>query len=170
MLDLDNTLWGGVLGEDGLEGIALGDDYPGSCFRAFQREVLRWRRAGVLIAIASKNNVDDALEALREHPEMQLGPQDLDHLEIHWEPKPVSVQRILETFNIGQEAVLFVDDNPRERDAVAQAFPRIRLFDFPDEPLEIVPRFRRLPWPVFGATSEEDGRRAELQRQQSHRV
>ncbi|MEM7261043.1 MAG: HAD-IIIC family phosphatase [Planctomycetota bacterium] len=170
IVDLDHTLWGGVVGEDGADGVQLGDGYPGQCFRELQRELAAWRRAGILLATASKNNADDAFEVIENHSEMVLRKGDFDHHEIHWEPKPISVGRILERFNIGEDAVLFIDDNPREREAVAQAFPRLRIFDFPEEPMELASRLRQVPWPLFAAKSEEDRRRAELQAQQADRA
>ncbi len=169
VVDLDDTLWGGVLGEAGLDGIALGEDYPGFCHRALQAELARWKRAGVLLACASKNDRDVALAALRTHPGMLLREEDFDHLEIHWQPKSLSIERILRAFGIGPEAVLFLDDNPRERAEVESAHPALRVLELPADPIDWVAALRALPWPLFAATSAEDLRRSELHRQSRDR-
>ncbi|MFQ5653914.1 MAG: HAD-IIIC family phosphatase [Planctomycetota bacterium] len=168
-VDLDSTLWGGVVGEEGFNGIELGDTYPGSCYRSLQRTLLEWKKSGILLAIASKNNPDDALDVLDRHPEMLLRSEDFDHMEIHWQPKPVSIDRILAAFNIGPEAVLFIDDNPRECEAVARAHPRLRVLQLPEEPIDRAAAVAQLPWPLFTSSSDEDRRRGELQQQQAQR-
>ena len=169
IVDLDNTLWGGLAGEDGLQGVALGGDYPGSCFREVQEELLRWKRSGILLAAASKNNPADALAVLDGHPDMLLRSDRFDHLEIHWEPKAASIARILEVFGIGADAVLFVDDNPVERREAAERFPNLRVLDLPDDPIGYADALRGIPWPLFAAGSAEDLRRSELQEQQKQR-
>jgi len=169
VVDLDNTLWGGIAGEDGVQGLALGGDYPGSCFREFQKELKRWKEAGILLAVASKNNLEDALRVLEGHPEMMLKRGDFDHLEIHWEPKTSSIRRILDAFNIGPDSVLFIDDNPLERDAVAGEFPDLRVLDLPEDPLYYLDSLRAIPWPLFTSSPGEGSSRGELQAQQSKR-
>ncbi|MCI0650275.1 MAG: HAD-IIIC family phosphatase [Planctomycetes bacterium] len=170
IVDLDNTLWGGIVGEVGAGGIALGDGYPGACYLELQAELRRWRESGILLAAASKNNRDDALAAIDGHPAMLLRSTDFAHLEIHWEEKAESVARILEAFNIGADSALYIDDSPRERAAVAAAHPALRVLDLPDEPLDFAPALRAVPWPLFAGTSAEDLRRGELQSQHAERA
>lgn len=169
IVDLDHTLWGGVVGDVGPDGIEVGDEYPGSAHRALQAELSAWKDAGILLAIASKNDAETALAAMDGHSQMLLRSSDFQSHQIHWEPKSVSVERILKTFNIGADAVLFIDDNPREREEVAQRFPTLRILDFPDDPLELASTLRAIPWPLLVGGSEEDQRRAELQAQQAAR-
>ena len=170
VVDLDNTLWGGLAGEAGLEAVELGETHPGSAFLAFQRELLAWKEAGVQLAIASKNNPKDALAILDAHPAMVLRSKDFAVVEIGWHSKSDSVARILETLHIAADALLYVDDNPREREDVAQAFPGVRLLDLPEDPLGFAAALRSVPWPLFAATSGEDSRRDELIEQERRRA
>lgn len=165
IVDLDNTLWGGAVGDVGTDGIELGSSYPGVGYQDLQAELARWKRAGILLAIASKNEPSNALGAIRDHEQMRLRVEDFSHTEIHWEPKSVSVGRILERFNISASSVLFIDDNPREREEVARQHPELRIFEFPDEPYQLAPTLRAISWPLLVGESDEDQRRAELQAQ-----
>jgi FkbH-like protein len=134
VVDLDNTLWGGVLGDDGLEGIRLGDDYPGSAFKELQAALRGLRDRGFLLAVASKNDEALAREALDRHPEMLLRTKDFACLRINWEPKPVNLRGIAAELNLGLDALLFVDDNPGERAAVRAELPMVRVLELPAEP------------------------------------
>jgi FkbH-like protein len=135
VVDLDNTLWGGVVGEDGLEGIALGEAYPGNIYKDFQRRLLSLRDQGLLLAIASKNNPDDAYEVFERHPDCILSLGDFASVQIHWEDKATSLSRIASELNIGTDALAFFDDNPVERSWVKQSMPEITVIDVPDSPL-----------------------------------
>ncbi len=169
VVDLDNTLWGGLAGEGGIPGVDLGEGYPGSAFIEMQEELRIWKESGLLLAVASKNNRADALAVLDGHPRMLLSSRDFDHLEIGWHSKAESVGRIIETFRISSGAVLFIDDNAREREEVERAFPEIRILDLPGDPMGYVEALRRIPWPLFAGSTEEDGRRGDLQRQERER-
>src|SRR5207253_2523769 len=105
VLDADNTLWGGIIGEDGIEGIALGEDFPGSAFRAFQKHLLYIKKKGVLLAIASKNNEKDFFEVLDKHDAMVLRRADIAVFQVHWDSKVDSLRRIAETLNIGTDTL-----------------------------------------------------------------
>src|SRR5262245_30884607 len=94
VLDLDNTLWGGIIGEDGLGGIQLGDDFPGNAYRDFQRHLLYLKSKGVLLAVASKNNPEDAYEIFDKHDAMVLSRKDIAAFEIHWESKRSEERRV----------------------------------------------------------------------------
>src|ERR1019366_887150 len=122
-VDLDNTLWGGVIGEDGISGIHLGAEYPGAAYQELQRALLDVSRRGILLAVASKNNPADALEALSGHPGMVLRPRDFAAMRINWNEKARSLREIAAELNIGLDAIALVDDNPVERQQVREQAP-----------------------------------------------
>jgi HAD superfamily phosphatase (TIGR01681 family) len=117
-VDLDNTLWGGVIGEDGMNGIRLGADYPGAAFQELQRGLLDLSRRGILLAVCSKNNPDDAMEALSTHPGMILQPRDFAAMRINWSDKAQNLREIAAELNIGMDAIAFLDDSPVDRKSV----------------------------------------------------
>lgn len=126
VVDLDNTLWGGVVAEDGIEGIELGDTSPrGEAFKAFQAYVASLQRRGVLLAVASKNDHAVAERALATHPEMVLRPEHFVAFEANWEPKSDNLRRIAENLKLGLESFVFVDDNPAEIEIVRQFAPSV---------------------------------------------
>ena len=133
VLDLDNTLWGGVIGEDGLYGIELSATKEGSRFMDFQKRIKDLKDQGVLLTIASKNNEEDALEAIREHPDMVLRQDDFVTIKANWEPKTINIQNIAKELNIGLDSLVFVDDSPIERELVKNALPEVHVPDFPKD-------------------------------------
>ncbi len=135
VLDLDNVLWGGVLGEDLMAGIKLGADYPGNVFRAFQRQVLALRERGILLAIASKNDEADARQVLERHPDSLLRPEHFAAMQIHWQDKATSLRAIARDLNIGTDALAFFDDNPVERQWVKSQLPEVVVIAVPESPL-----------------------------------
>jgi len=165
VVDLDNTLWGGVLGEDGPYGIRLGSEYPGSAYRAFQQELLNLTRRGVLLAIASKNNVADVDEVFAQNTNMVLKPEHFSSLQIHWQPKTESLAWIARQLNIGLEHMVFIDDNPVECEEVSRALPMVKVICLPRQPELFVDAL--LEDGLFDALalSAEDSRRGELYRQ-----
>jgi FkbH-like protein len=136
VLDLDNTLWGGVLGEDGLDGIKLGGNYPGNVYQDFQRYILQLRHRGVLLALASKNNPEDVAQAFREHGEFILKLDDFAACQIHWEDKATSLRRIAAQLNIGLDSLAFFDDNPVERELVRLLAPEVKIIEAPVSPID----------------------------------
>jgi FkbH-like protein len=142
VLDLDNTLWGGVVGEDGVEGIQLGQTYPGNCYRDFQKELLKLSHRGLLLAIASKNNEADALKAIDEHPDMILRRRHFAAMRINWDDKAANLRAIVRELNIGMDAVIFIDDSAVECERIRQACPECDVVVLPDKPylLPAVPR------------------------------
>jgi len=135
VLDLDNTLWGGVIGDDGLGGIHLGAGQPdGEAFQDFQRYAKALKDRGVLLAVASKNEPENALAAFREHADMILREADISCFEIGWEPKDQSLIRIAERLNIGLDALVFFDDNPAERQLVRASLPAVTVIEVPPDP------------------------------------
>lgn len=131
VLDLDNTLWGGVLGEDGVAGIKLGADYPGNAFVRFQRAVRSLRDRGILLAIASKNNETDVDELFASHRDMVLRREDFAARQVHWNDKAQSLQAIATELNIGIDALVFFDDNPVEREWIQRQLPEVLVVDVP---------------------------------------
>jgi HAD superfamily phosphatase (TIGR01681 family) len=121
VLDLDNTLWGGVIGEDGMTGIQLGHEGIGLAFVDFQRELLNLRQKGILLAICSKNNPEDAYEAIRKHPAMVLREEHFAAIEINWNDKADNIREIARRLNIGVDSLVFIDDSPVERKRVREA-------------------------------------------------
>ncbi len=138
VLDLDNTLWGGVLGEDGIGGIALGEEYPGRVYKDFQRYLLSLRDQGILLAIASKNNEADVLELFQKHSDCVLRLEDFAAHQINWSDKPENLRQIAAALNIGTDALAFFDDNPVERELVRQRMPEVTVIDAPESPLEFI--------------------------------
>ncbi|OXE35927.1 MAG: hypothetical protein CGW95_10860 [Phenylobacterium zucineum] len=134
VLDLDNTLWGGTVGEDGPEGLKLSDEHPGVYFKNFQKAIADISRRGVLLAIASKNNPSDAMHVLEQNPHMILRPDSFSALRINWQPKPQNLIEIAEELNLGLDSLVFVDDNPAECEAVRLALPEVEVIQLPSDP------------------------------------
>ncbi len=134
VLDLDNTLWGGVIGEDGLAGIKLGGDATGESFVAFQEYILRLKHKGVILAACSKNNEVDAREPFESHPDMKLKLDDFAVFVANWDTKPDNLVRIAGILNIGLDALVFVDDNPVECAAVRRELPQVDVIALPEDP------------------------------------
>ena len=167
VLDLDNTLWGGVVGEDGTEGIKLGPTYPGNAFVEFQHHVLALHRRGVVLAIASKNNQDDVEEVFAGHRFMALRREHFADLQVHWEPKSESLRRIAANLALGLEHIVFVDDNPAECEQVRSALPAVTVIQLPPQPERYIEALHIDGWFDVLALSSEDHRRGALYRQRS---
>ena len=156
VLDLDNTLWGGVVGETGALGVALGDSPDGEAFRAFQRHLKGLAERGVVLAIASKNNPADALEVFEKNPDMVLRLDDFAAYEINWEPKGTSIPRLAQMLNLGLDSFVFFDDNPAEREQVRQALPEVEVVDVPEDPAEYARALQAgLDFETVGLTAED---------------
>ncbi len=134
VVDLDNTLWGGVVGEEGVGGIALGPVYPGNAFMAFQKVLLGLHSRGILLATASKNNSADVDQVFDQHQFMVLKKDHFSASQIHWGPKSGSIQAIAKQLNIGLDSIVFVDDNPVECDEVSRTLPMVRVVHLPKQP------------------------------------
>jgi FkbH-like protein len=161
VLDLDNTLWGGVVGETGPLGIALGGTPDGEAFQAFQRHAKGLAQRGVLLAIASKNNPDDAREPFAVHPDMVLAIDDFAAFEASWDPKAIALRRIADTLGLGLDSFVLFDDNPAEREHIRQALPEVEVVDVPDDPADHVRALDDGLWfESVGLTDEDRGRTA----------
>lgn len=133
VLDLDNTLWGGVVGDDGVDGIHLGEGSPsGEAFIAFQRYAALLARRGIILAVCSKNDLSIA-EAAFEHPEMALKRSDIAAFVANWEDKAGNLRRIASMLDIGLDSLVFVDDNPAERDIVRRELPEVAVPELPED-------------------------------------
>jgi FkbH-like protein len=169
-VDLDNTLWGGIIGEDGIHGIKLGAEYPGAAFQEVQRALLDLTRRGIVLAICSKNNPADAEEALKGHPGMLLKPRDFAAARINWNPKAQNLREIAEELNIGLDSVAFFDDNPVERQHVGEEAPEVILLDVPEDPMDFAAVLRDCPWFERLTLSEEDRQRGAYYAAQKERA
>ncbi len=136
VVDLDNTLWGGIVGEDGMTGIEIGAEYPGAAYRALQAVILQMAKRGILLAICSKNNSHDALEVLEKHPEMLLRLKDFAAIRINWIDKAQNLRDIATELNVGIDSLAFLDDNPVERQRVRLELPEVAVIELPIDPMK----------------------------------
>ena len=159
VVDLDNTLWGGTIGEDGLAGIQAGAEHPGGAYQALQKALLDLSQRGILLAVCSKNNPEDGLSGLAEHPGMLLRPENFAALRINWNEKPHNLREIAAELNIGLDSIAFLDDNPVERQAVREQLPEVMVLELPGDPIEYAGAVRDYPAFERLALSEEDRHR-----------
>ncbi len=158
-LDLDNTLWGGVLGEDGIEGLAIGHDFPGSVFRKVQLEALALRARGVLLVLVSKNEEADVRDAFAKLSDMPLKLSDFAAMRVDWNPKPDNLRAIADELELGLDSFVFVDDQPFERAAVTAGTPEVRVLPTDGTPLGTLTALRASPhFDQHRTTSSDLGR------------
>ena len=169
VLDADNTLWGGIVGEDGPTGIALGPEYPGSAFVDWQRRLLAFRRRGLLLALCSKNDEASVFEVLDDHPHMVLKREHFSAMRINWEPKPKNIAELAAELNLGLDSFLFVDDSAHECHAVRTAHPSVRVVRAPENPLELIRCLEDEPGVEVLSLTSEDRRRAEMYEEEGKR-
>lgn len=138
-LDLDNTLWGGIIGEDGIEGIELSAHKEGQRYYDFQRQFLEMKNRGILLALNSKNNPEDTEEAIQHHPAMLLSDKDFVSKKINWESKAKNIYSMKTELNLTEGSFIFVDDNELEREAVRIDCPEVLVPEFPTDTTELLP-------------------------------
>ncbi|WP_395747327.1 HAD-IIIC family phosphatase [Prosthecobacter sp.] len=170
VLDMDDTLWGGILGEAGMGGIALGPDYPGNVFVDFQRRVLALRDRGILLAAASKNNAEEVLQVLAEHPACLLKREHFAAFEVHWQDKAGSLRGIAQKLKLGVDALVFFDDNPVERDWVRSQLPEVAVVPVPKHVMDYGRALEEGGWFDTAVLSEEDRLRAGYYAQEEARA
>jgi FkbH-like protein len=170
VVDLDNTLWGGVIGEDGMAGIKVGPEYPGAAYQALHRALLDLSRKGILLAVCSKNNFDDAMEALEKHPGMLVRAKHFAALRINWTDKAQNLREIAQELNVGSDALAFLDDNPFEREQVRAALPEVTVIDLSKNPLEYASAVRNCAAFERLTLSMEDQQRTEMYVAQKQRA
>ncbi|WP_336961472.1 HAD family hydrolase [Sphingobium aquiterrae] len=162
VLDLDNTLWGGVIGDDGLSGIRIGQNSAeGEAFVAFQRFVLQLRERGVVLAVCSKNEDAIAREPFRNHPDMLLKEHHVALFQANWQDKATNIRSIAQTLCLGLESLAFVDDNPAERARVRQALPLVSTIEIGEDPSFFIDRVARSGVFSHGPLNAEDMARAD---------
>ncbi len=154
VLDLDNTVWGGVVGDDGLDGIRVGHLGDGEAFTALQRFALELSRRGILLAVCSKNEHANAIEPFRAHADMVLREKDITMFVANWDDKAKNIARIKETLNIGYDSMVFLDDNPFERNLVRELLPEVIVPELPEDPAEYLKAIGELN--LFETTSYSD--------------
>lgn len=138
ILDLDNTLWGGVIGEDGLNGIELSEYKEGARFKDFQKRLKELKEKGVILSIVSKNNANDVNNVFDKHKHMVLRREDFVSMKINWKPKPQNIKEIAKELNIGLDSIVFIDDNPVEREFVRESLPEVIVPEFPKDTSKLV--------------------------------
>lgn len=170
VLDCDNTLWGGIVGEDGVSGIRLSSEHPGSSYHYFQQAVLSLYDRGVILALCSKNNEDDVWSVFRERPEMVLEERHIAAAQINWDDKVTNLRRIARDLNIGLDSLVFVDDSEFEINMVRELLPEVATLHLPPGKSELAGEI--LTASGFFDTlsvSAEDRRRGEMYRAESQR-
>jgi len=170
VVDLDETLWGGVVGDVGWEGLVLGGHDPeGEALADFQKGLKALTNRGVLLGIVSKNTEEVALEAIRNHPEMVLGLDDFAGWRIDWSDKAQNLADLVEDLNLGLQSVVFIDDNPAERARVREALPEVFVPDWPSDKSQYRVALSRLDCFDTVVVTEEDRQRTTLYVEERHR-
>ena len=158
LLDLDNTLWGGLAGEADHTPILLSEDHGGLAYKNLQRVILQMQKQGVLLGIVSKNNEEDVQGILTAHPHMVLGQECFVIQKINWKPKHENIEQIAAELNLGLDSFVFFDDNPTERQLIRDMLPQVEVPDFPDKPEELAPAMVEIYRKFFAGSflTEED--------------
>jgi FkbH-like protein len=167
--DLDDTLWGGVIGDDGLEGIRIGHDGEGEAFRRLQLYLRELSRRGVALAVCSKNDEAVAIRPFREHPDMVLREGDIAVFHASWGPKVDGLERIRAALEIGFDSMVFLDDNAFERNLVRHYLPEVIVPDLPEDPSEVVRALAALNLFETASYTDEDRKRSAAYREEAAR-
>jgi FkbH-like protein len=170
ILDLDNTLWGGVVGDDGMENIQIGDLGMGHAFDALQRWARELKHRGVILAVCSKNDEEVAKRPFRDHPDMTLRLNDIAVFVANWDNKIDNLKHIQATLNLGFDSFVFLDDNPFERNLVRELLPAVAVPELPEDPAMYVPYLRSLNLFETASFSEEDLQRTRHYQQEAART
>ena len=161
VLDLDNTMWGGIVGDDGIEGLALGNGSPlGEAHSALQRMALALKERGIILCVSSKNDEAIALEAFRNHPEMTLREDDIVAFRVNWDDKAANIKAISDAIDLGLDCFVFLDDNPAERKRVRDALPSVAVPELPEDPGDWLPVLQAAGYFEQAGFSKEDQLRA----------
>ena len=171
ILDLDNTLWGGVIGDDGLEGIRIAQgDATGEAHLDVQRYALALRQRGVVLAVSSKNTDEVARVPFRDHPEMLLKEDHFAVFQANWNDKATNIKAIAQELNLGLDAMVFLDDNPVERGLVRQMIPEVAVPELPEDPALFTRTLAAAGYFESVAFADEDRKRAEMYQSNARRV
>jgi len=169
VLDLDNTLWGGIIGEDGFDGIELGHTSNGKAFVEFQKQLLSLWHQGIILAINSKNNFDDAIKVIREHPDMILREKNFASIQINWNDKAQNIKQISEEINIGLNSIVFFDDDKINQERIKQEFPEVLTVELTKDPSQYTTILHDLNDFNVLQNTEDDRKRGEMYAQQRER-
>ncbi len=167
--DLDNTLWGGVIGDDGLNGIQIGELGSGHAFSELQMWLKDLKNRGILLAVCSKNNLENARLPFEQHPEMVLKLDDFSMFVANWEDKSGNIRNIQQTLNIGMDSLVFLDDNPFERNLVRSLIPEICVPELPEDPALYLQYLRSLNLFETASYSADDAKRTQQYQEASQR-
>lgn len=171
VLDLDNTLWAGVIGDDGMAGINIAQgDATGEAHLALQRYALALRECGVVLAVSSKNTDEIARQVFREHPDMLIREEHIAVFQANWNDKASNLEAIAQTLNIGLDALVFVDDNPAERALVRHRLPQVAVPELPDDPAFYVRAIAAAGYFEAVGFADEDLKRAQFYTDNAKRV
>jgi len=170
ILDLDNTIWGGVIGDDGIENIQIGELGLGPAFDRVQQWAKELKNRGIILAICSKNSEDTARKPFQEHPDMTLRLEDVAVFVANWENKADNIKHIQQTLNISLDSMVFVDDNPFERNLVREKLPDVTVPELPEDPALYVTYLRSLNLFETASFSEEDLQRTRQYQEETVRV
>jgi FkbH-like protein len=170
IVDLDNTMWGGIIGDDGIEQIHIGDLGTGKAFSALQRWLKQLRERGILLAVCSKNTESIALEPFEKHPDMILRRDDFAVFVANWETKVDNIRHIQKVLNIGFDSMVFLDDNPVEREIVRKHVEGITVPELPEDPAEYLPYLCTLNLFETASFSEEDAVRTKHYQEEAGRA
>jgi len=169
VLDLDNTLWGGIVGEDGFDGIKLGPNSPGNAFVEFQKFLLALWQKGILLAINSNNNFEDAIRVIREHPYMILREENFASIKLHWDNKVPKMQEIAKDLNLGLDSFVYFDDDPVNRANISKYIPEILTVNLPKDPSQYPLILKQLTDFDSLTITNEDLKRGKMYLQQRER-
>lgn len=169
VLDLDNTLWGGIIGEDGFDDIKLGPQSPGNAYVEFQKYLLALCQRGIILAINSKNNLEDAIKVIREHQYMVLKEENFACIKTNWNDKVSNMKEIAYELNIGLDSFVYFDDDPMNREFVKMKLPQVTTVDLPKDPVQYAIILRSMnEFNVLVITSE-DSKRSQMYVEQRKR-
>ena len=170
VLDLDNTLWGGVIGEDGFDNIKLGDDAVGRSFVEFQKRLLALNQRGIILAINSKNNFEDAMEVIKKHPSMILREDNFACMKINWNDKVTNLQEISKELNIGLDSMVFFDDDLINQEFVKTSLPEVLVVELPNDSSQFAQIITKMKEFDVLKITEEDVKRNEMYSVQKKRT
>jgi FkbH-like protein len=170
VLDLDNTLWGGILGEDGFDRIDLSLKPPGMAFVEFQRLLLALYQRGIILAINSRNNEDETLRTIREHPYMVLREDNFATMKINWNDKISNMKEIADELNIGLDSIVYFDDDPINRELMSKALPQVMTVSLPEDPSLYASTLMNMNDFNTLTMTDEDRKRGEMYKQEQKRI
>ena len=170
VVDCDNTIWGGVVGDDGIEGIEIGSTSTrGQAYASIQAHLLELKKAGVLLAVASKNQQDTVFEVFRDHPEMVLRPDDIVSFKVDWQPKADNIASLAKELNLGLDSFVFLDDNPAEIEIVNQYLPEVSTIQASLDPVKTLEQLMNSELLYRSSFTREDEGRTQLYKAEAGR-